>query len=47
VAHGPRAVRRAGFSLLLPNFFPDLVVAGVGGPAVFLFYLLQIAGALI
>jgi len=33
---------------LLPDFFPYLVGGGVGGPAVFfLFYLLQIAGAVL
>jgi hypothetical protein len=52
VAHGPRAVRRAGFfsaaGFVFFDFFPLMVVAGVGGPAdLFLFYLLQSAGAVV
>ena len=48
-----RAPLGARFFSLLPIFFSwifslDLVVAGVGGPAViFLFYLLQSAGAVL
>jgi hypothetical protein len=52
LAHGPRAVRPAVFfsaaGFLLFDFFPLMVVAGVGGPAdLFLFYLLQVAGAVV